>query len=280
MLQLKNFKSQIINVSIGTILFIVMLVNLLPVFYMFILSIKPTHLVFEQPISISFRPTLEVFKEMFTYTKYYKFLINSFLVATTTTVLALIIGSMASFAFVFFSFRGKNTLLFTSLFTRMFPPLATLIPIFFVMSHLGLLDTLQSLIITCTAIHIPLVLLVMRTFFADIPREIQENALLDGCSPFGLFTKIIVPLSLPGLVASGVLVFVLTWNEFLLALVLTSFKAKTAPVAIMAFIETEAKVTWNFVAALGLVIILPAVLFTLIFHKFLIRGLTLGAVKG
>jgi len=277
---LKTFKTRMINVTIGVTLLIVILINLLPMFHMFVLSIKPAKLIFEYPVGFSFKPTLEAYRRLFTFGEYYKFFINSFLVATGATVLSLTIGSLAAFAFVFFPFRGKGALLFASLFTRMYPPVSTIIPIFFIMRYMRLLDTPQALLIVYTGFNIPLALLIMKTFFADIPSAIQESALLDGCSPLGLFVRVVLPLSWPGLIASALLVFVFSWNEFIFALVLTSFRAKTAPVAIMAFIETEAMVRWNTVAALGLVTVLPAVLFTVLLHKFLVRGLTVGAVKG
>lgn len=277
---MQNVKKRIINVVIGLILLIVLFCNLFPLLHMFVLSIKPTQLIFDKPVSLAFKPTLEAYLKLFSFGQYYRFFLNSLLVATSTAGLALVGGSLAAFAFVFFPFRGKGGVLFLCLFTRMYPPVTTLIPVFFAMKYLGLLDTVQALLIVYTAFHIPLVLLIMRAFFADIPNEIQESALLDGCSPLRLFAEIVLPLSWPGLVASGLLVFVLAWNEFLFALVLTSFRAKTAPVAIMSFIETEAEIRWNTVAAFGLVTVLPALSFTVLLHKFLVRGLTMGAVKG
>jgi multiple sugar transport system permease protein len=161
----------------------------------------------------------------------------------------------------------------------MFPPVTTVIPIFVIFYYLKLLDTRIGLIIIFTAFHIPLAMWILRSFFQGIPKEVQESAVLDGCSPLDVLMRIIVPLSIPGLLASGVLTFILTWNEFLFALVLTSFEAKTIPVAIATFVESEGRIQWGSMAALGTIAISPMVVFMVFMHKYLIKGLTAGALR-
>jgi multiple sugar transport system permease protein len=156
----------------------------------------------------------------------------------------------------------------------------TLIPIFLMVQTLRLLDHAVGLILPYVAFQVPLVLLIMRGFFQQVPVELYESASLDGAGTLQLFARIALPLTTPGLVASGVIAFILTWNELLFALVLTSSRARTASVGLATFLETEGAVQWQMVAALGLITIVPVFLFMGFLHRFMVRGLTLGALKG
>jgi len=162
----------------------------------------------------------------------------------------------------------------------MFPPVTTLVPVFLMVKMLGLLDHPLGLILVYVAFEVPLVLLIMRGFFVQVPGELYESASLDGAGTFQLFSRIALPLTMPGLLASGVLSFILTWNELLFALVLTSARARTASVALASFLEAEGSVQWQLVASLGVLTILPVFLFMGAMHRFMVRGLTLGALKG
>jgi multiple sugar transport system permease protein len=212
--------------------------------------------------------------------KFYRFFVNSLIISVAATALALVIGALAAYAFSQWKFRGREGWFFLSLIGRMFPPFTTLIPIYLMVKYARLMDTRIALILIYMAFLLPLILLILREFFAGVPQEICECARIDGCNHRQIFTRIVVPLSINGILAAGVLAFVNAWNEFLFALVLTSFRAKTAPVALGTFVEGEGMIQWGQLGVLGLCTILPTILFMVFMQKFLVRGLTLGALKG
>lgn len=251
-----------------------------PVYYLALTSVKPARMMFERPPRFFFTPSLQAYEKILVEEQYYQFFVNSTIIAVGATVLALIIGSLAAFSFIQWKYRWKEAIFFSSLIGRMFPPVTTLIPVYFMMRTLGLLDTHLSLILVYASFEIPLVLLILRDFFNQVPLEIRECAYLDGCNNFQVFSKIVLPLSINGILAAGVLTFVLSWNEFLFALVLTSFRAKTAPVALATFVENEGMLQWGAMSALGIFTILPVLIFMVFLNKFLIKGLTLGSLKG
>jgi multiple sugar transport system permease protein len=187
---------------------------------------------------------------------------------------------MGAFAFTYYRFPWREGTFFLCILGQMFPPVTTLIPIFLMVQTLRLLDHAVGLILPYVAFQVPLVLLIMRGFFQQVPVELYESASLDGAGTLQLFARIALPLTTPGLVASGVIAFILTWNELLFALVLTSSRARTASVGLATFLETEGAVQWQMVAALGLITIVPVFLFMGFLHRFMVRGLTLGALKG
>ncbi|MBD3306457.1 ABC transporter permease subunit [candidate division KSB3 bacterium] len=271
--------------SVGTVVVILIIVmaviwTLFPLYYLFLTSVKPANALFESPPRLVITPSLETYDKILIQEQFYKFFLNSFLIAVGASLLALAIAAPATFAFTQWEFRGKESLFFTSLIGRMFPPVTTLIPIYLMLKFLQLLDTHLGLILIYAAFLIPLVLLILREFFGQVPKEICECARLDGASSFQVFLRIVLPLSINGLIAAGTLCFVEAWNEFLFALVLTSFTAKTAPVVLATFVENEGMIQWGALAALGVCTVLPTVLFMIFLHKFLIKGLTLGSLKG
>lgn len=262
------------------ILIIIALLVLFPIFYLFLTSIKPKELLFEIPPRFYFKPTFQKYTDLFLKDKYYLYYYNSFVVASISTLFAVTLGALSSFAFISFDFWGKKFWFYLILFTRLYPPVTTLIPVFFIISRLGLLDTKLSLILLYTAFQVPLSMWIMKSFFLGIPKEIKESAILDGCSVGKLFYKIMLPLAKPGLVASGILIFVFNWNEFLFALILTSNNAKTAPVALMSFLESEGMVQWGSASVLGFSTIFPILIIIIFLNRYLIKGLLAGGVKG
>jgi multiple sugar transport system permease protein len=258
----------------------VLLWILFPIIYLALTSVKPGRLLLDVPPRFVFWPSFEQYQKVFYFGSFPLYLWNSIVVATLSTLAAVILGAMAAFAFVNFRFRWKRSLLFSILLTRMFPPVTTLIPVYFVISQLGLVDTKTALFLLYVAFQIPLVAWIMIDFIRQIPKEIQEGAILDGCTTGNLFVRVILPLSTPGLIASGILAFIFNWNELLFALVLTSLDAKTLPVALMAYTESEGMIQWGSVAVTGMVTLLPVVIFFVVLNKFLVKGLMVGAVKG
>jgi multiple sugar transport system permease protein len=225
-------------------------------------------------------PDFGTYQHIFIKEHFYWFFVNSFIISSGATLLALAIGATAAFAFSQWSFRGKEPLFLASMVGRMFPPITTLIPIYLGVKLLNLVDTHLALIMIYASFQVPLILLILRDFFGQVPREITECAYIDGCSSWMVFYRIVLPLAKNGIVAAGILCFVEAWNEFIFALVLTSFKAKTAPVVLATFVENEGSLQWGALAALGVWTVMPTLLFMLFLKKFLIRGLTMGALKG
>jgi multiple sugar transport system permease protein len=260
---------------------IVLLVwTLFPVYYLFITSVKPAKQLFETPPRMITKPTMSTYDDILIQKKFYRFFVNSIIISVAATILALALGSLAAYAFSQWKFRAKEGVFFLSLIGRMFPPFTTLIPIYLMIKYARLMDTHIALILIYVAFLLPLVLLILREFFSNVPVEICECARIDGCNNFQIFLRMVLPLSVNGLLAAGVLCFVNAWNEFLFALILTSFRAKTAPVALGTFVEGEGMIQWGQLGVLGMCTILPTILFMVFMQKFLIRGLTLGALKG
>ena len=253
--------------------------TLSPLYYLFLTSVKSIRTIMERPPRLIVWPSFESYEHILFKEQFYQFFVNSFVIASGATLLALVIGGTAAFAFSHWKFRGKEPLFLASLVGRMFPPITTLIPIYLMVKFANLLDTHLALILIYASFQVPLVLLILRDFFSQVPREISESAYIDGSSPWQVLILIILPLAKSGIVAAGTLCFVEAWNEFIFALVLTSFRAKTAPVVLATYIENEGALQWGVLAALGVWTVMPTLLFMLFLRKFLISGLTLGALK-
>jgi multiple sugar transport system permease protein len=211
--------------------------------------------------------------------KFSLYYLNSFIVATSTTAIGVLLGSMMAFAFERVPFRGKPFAFFLILVPRSFPPVTTIIPIFFVVRMLGMVDQLSTLILFEVAVRLPLVVWLMRGFLRKVPDELIDAAMLDGCGLMRIFFRIVVPLALPGIAAVTILSFIDTWNAFLVPLILTNLKAITAPVAIISYMESDQQLVWGIVAAGGALTILPVLLFALLLRRYLVQGLTDGAIK-
>lgn len=207
-------------------------------------------------------------------------LLNSLVVASVTTLFCLAVASLAAFALAKLELRGKGALLSASLAVSMFPPIATVSPLYLALKEVRLLDTPLGLVIPHTTFALPLALWVLTGFFREIPDELYRAARVDGCTPLSAFRKIMLPLAMPGVATTAILVFIFSWNEFLYALTFTSSPAhRTVPVAISLFAGEHAE-PWGEIAAASVIATLPLVLFTLAFQRRIVAGLTQGAVKG
>jgi multiple sugar transport system permease protein len=273
-------KSPLKTTLIVLVIAVALLWTLFPLYYLFLTSVKSIRIIMERPPRLFvWPPSFEMYERILIKEHFYEFFVNSFIIAAGATLLALAIGGLAAFAFSHWKFRGKEPLFLVSMIGRMFPPITTLVPIYLMVMYAGLLDTYLALILIYASFQVPLVLLILRDFFSQVPREISECAYIDGCTPWQVFIRIILPLAKNGIVAAGILCFVEAWNEFIFALVLTSFKAKTAPVVLATYVENEGTLQWGALAALGVWTVMPTLLFMLFLRKFLIRGLTVGALK-
>jgi multiple sugar transport system permease protein len=167
---------------------------------------------------------------------------------------------------------------FLFLVVRFYPKITTTLPYYVLMRNFHLLDTQLAIIIAHVSITLPFVVWLMLTFFQELPKELEQSAMLDGCSPWQRFSKVVLPLAAPGLGTAAILTAIVSWNEFLIASSLASVKAKTLPVAITSFV-TDKGILWGPMSAMGTVIVIPILIFGLFAQRYLVRGLTLGAVK-
>ena len=260
----------IVTVIFGVILF--------PPVVLFLTSIKTELDALSFPPKWIFKPTLENYTEIFEFSPFTRYLLNSFIVASLNTGVVLVLGSFAAYSLARFKFKGADDIAFWILSVRMMPPVAAIIPIYIIMRNLRLLDTPWSLVITYLTFNLPFAVWMMRSFFREIPREIEESALVDGCSIFRSFRSIALPLVAPGLAATGILTFIFSWNEFLFALILTGSKAVTLPVGITGYMK-ETGINWGYMTAGGALALVPVILFTILAQKHLVKGLTMGAIK-
>jgi multiple sugar transport system permease protein len=207
-------------------------------------------------------------------------MLNSLLVAAGTVAVSLVIGILGGYALARLRFPFRRTTLLGFLVTYMLPPISLIIPLYLLMARLGLLDTKIGLMVVYCSLVTPFTLWTMSNFFGTLPVELEEAARVDGCSRIGALVRIILPLARPGIVATGLFGFLLCWDEFLYALIFTSTdQAKTIPVAIAEFTGRNA-VDFGLIAAAGVLAALPPLLITMVFQRYLLDGLSSGAVKG
>ena len=203
---------------------------------------------------------------------------NSLLAASGSTLLALLLGTPAAYAFARVRFRGARPGMLFLLALRLLPPIATVIPLFLIMRSVGLLDTVSALILAYTTFNLPFIVWMMYSFFLDLPRELEEAALIDGATRLQAFVKVILPLSLPGLAAAAIFSMVLSWNDFIFAVTLTARDAPTLPLMVSGFV-TDLGVSWGIMMAAGSVIVVPVLIFTFFTQRYLLRGVTAGAMR-
>jgi multiple sugar transport system permease protein len=227
-------------------------------------------------------PTLRNYDSIFHNADFTKALRNSAIVAFSTTVLALIVGSFCAYAIARLRFRGKGLLLGLILSITTFPGIAIAAPLFKLWTDINLYNTLIGLIIPYLTFALPLAIYILVSFFREIPRDLEEAAMVDGATHFQAFRKVVLPLAAPGLATAGILTFIFAWNEFLLAITLTSSPAaRTVPVAIAFFTgSTQFEVPLGTISAASVTISIPLILLVLFFQKRIVAGLTAGAVKG
>jgi len=207
------------------------------------------------------------------------YLLNSIIIGVSSTLIALTVGTLAGYAFSRFKVPAGNHLFFYILATRLGPPIAYALPMYFLFSDLGLLNTHLGVSIAHAAFNLVLVVWMMKTFFDEVPVELEEAANLDGCTAAQVFWRISLPLAVPGLVTVAIFVFIFSWNEMLFALMLSAGDSNTLPVMIPSLIQHTGTLRGE-VAAAAVVQTIPVVIFTFVAQRHLLRGLTFGAIKG
>jgi trehalose/maltose transport system permease protein len=251
-----------------------------PYLWQFITSLKPDAELSTLPPILPRNPTFDHYVSIFRGHPFFRIIANSFIVACSTTVISLVVGSLAAFALAKLDVRRKGLILVFVLSVSMFPAIATVSPLYIIIRALGLRDTVFALIITYTSFSLPLTIWILTSFFRSIPHEIYLASRVDGCTVFQSFYRIILPLSAPGLFATAILVFIFSWNEFLFALTFTSTVAsRTIPVGIALFPGLH-EVPWGDIAAASVVVTIPLILLAFAFQRRIVEGLTAGSIKG
>jgi multiple sugar transport system permease protein len=208
------------------------------------------------------------------------FVKNSVVVVGAATLIALIIGTPAAYGFSRLRFRGNENFANTILSMRFMPPIAVAIPLFLMVKGIGLQDSYPGLILPYVAFSLPLVVWIMIGFFDEVPREIDDAALIDGCSRLGILWRVMLPLVRPGLVTAALFAAIFVWNEFLVALyVIDSREYQTISLGAATLVSAQRPIDWNIAAAVGVVTVIPILVFSLLVQRYIVRGLTAGAVK-
>jgi multiple sugar transport system permease protein len=258
---------------------VIVLFALGPYLWMFISSITPeTDLYGEVFRYLPANPSFENYPKIFQKISFARNLRDSLIVATTTMLVGLAISLTASYSFSRFRFRGRNYLMIQFLVINMFPIVLLLIPLFVIMRVLKLIDTYFALIIAYSTFTIPFSTWMMTSFFNAIPKQLDEAALVDGCTRFSAMTRVIVPIAMPGIAATGIYIFITAWNEFLYAAILTGNRVLTIPVALQNLIG-EYNIAWGLLTAGGVISVIPVIVLFFFIQKQLISGMTAGAVK-
>jgi multiple sugar transport system permease protein len=257
---------------------LVLLVLLLPFLWLLQMSFKSNDLILQFPPPLIFTPTLANYTSLWQ-SAFSASFVNSLLSASFSTAFALLFGVPAAYALSKWAGRGKRALSFAILVTRMAPPIAFTIPFFLFYRWIGLLDTVTGLVLIYTSFNLPLVIWMMQPFFETVPASLEEAALVDGAPTRTVFLKIVLPMVAPGIAATAILCFLYAWNDFFFALILTRTNARTAPVAVVNFMNYEGW-EWGKIAAGGSLVMAPVLVFSLAVRRYLVSGLTAGAVKG
>lgn len=266
----------------GFYIFLVVFVFIVmfPFYWEFLTSIKKPDEIFTSFRLYTTDPTLQSYKTIFSVRPFAKYMMNSFVIASVTTILSIVVASLTAYAVARLKFKGKAVVLGLVLSVSMFPPIAIITPIYRFISSMGLRNTYLGLIIPYTAFALPLAVWYLTTFFKEIPFSLEEAAKIDGASPMQAFLQVIAPLAMPGVFTTSILVFIAAWNEYLFALTInTSDQMRTVPVGITMYVG-QYTIPWGEIAAAAVTVTIPLIIMVLIFQKRIISGLTAGAVKG
>jgi trehalose/maltose transport system permease protein len=271
------------NILFWAVVLLIALYTLFPFYWAIVSSLTPASLLFSTPVKyFPTPPSLGAYATVFGNPLFLRAMLNSAFVAGTTVILSLLVGSLGAYALGRLQFRGKTLVRYTILSMTMFPAIAILGSLFTMVRSLGIYNTPWALILTYMTFSLPFTVWVLSNFFQSLPLELEQAAYVDGASTFQTFYMILLPLTAPGLVTTGLLAFISAWNEFLYALTFTvSLEKRTVPVAIALFQgEQQFEIPWGDIMAAAVVVTVPLVVLVLVFQQRLVEGLTAGAVKG
>ena len=265
---------------VGFILLISMVcvIFFFPIFWIFTTALKPASVVMSSPPKVLFTPTLGNFSVVFAKREFSLVSLNSTVIALSATLITIALSFPAAYSLARFKMKHKDTWAFMILSLKMFPGVAVVIPFYIMYNKIGIYDSQLGLIFLYVALNIPLAVWLLLSCIKAVPVALEESALIDGAGPVTVLLRIVLPLSAAGLASVSILTFIMCWNEFFFALVLTGRYARTLPVFLYSFM-TFREIQWGPLMALGAMMTLPAIVFSVFFRKQLIEGLTLGALK-
>jgi multiple sugar transport system permease protein len=269
----------IMRVAKITTLLAIVLITLVPFLLVVMTSLKTKVDSVALPPKWLFTPTLENYIDQLGNEEFFRAALNSLIIASATTLAATIIAVFAGYALARYRFRGQGVFAYSFLLIRAVPPIAFVIPYFMIWRDLDWRDTYQAMIVMYLTLALPLMVWMMRSFFVEIPVEIEEAAQVDGCTKVQAMRHVLIPNVMPGIVAAAGLSFILVWNEFMYALFNTGTETQTLPVQIyqsLGYFETN----WAKLSSAAVVAVIPAVIFVGLTQRFIVRGLSMGAVKG
>lgn len=270
-------KKRLVNVFQIILILIAIFIMLVPILWIFLAAFKNHIDVFQ--LKLLFTPTLENFKAVFA-SPYYlgRKLVNSTIVATITVLIAIPAATAAAYSFSRFRMIGETAMLVTVLATQFVPAVVIILPFFVMFRDLGVLDTRIGLIIVNLAIVMPFAIWMIKGFIDGIPIDTEEAAMVDGSSRIQVILNIVLPMAAPGLLTAGIFCFIISWNEFLFALILTNKDSVTLPIGLALFKAEEGDL-WNLLSAAGIIIMVPMFILALIIRNYFVQGMTMGAVR-
>jgi len=258
------------------IVLIIIIPMIFPFLWMLMSAFKTQVDIISWPPKFMFNPTMVNFYKVFNEQNFLLYLKNSMIVGVASVGFSLLLGLPAAYSIARFHQKRLSVLI---LVARLMPGISFLMPWYIVFSRLGLMDSYTALILSHILIALPVVVWIMSSYFETVPREMEESAMVDGATMQHAFVSIIIPLSVPGIVTSVTLSFIFSWNNFMFSQVLSMEKTRTLPIAVYNFMS-YAEVDWGGVMAAAVAIMTPAIILTMIFQKYVVKGLTMGAVKG
>jgi multiple sugar transport system permease protein len=269
-------KSPLFTFLFFLLIIVILIPMLFPFFWMSMSSFKTQVDIISWPPKFIFKATLQNYQKVFAEQNFLLYLKNSSIVGFTAVFFSLLIGLPAAYSIARF---GQKRLLLVILVARLMPGISYLMPWFIVFSRLHLVDSYVALILSHMLIALPMIVWIMAAYFETIPNELEDSAMVDGATRQRAFLSIILPLSMPGVVTATTLSFIFSWNNFMFSQVLSMEKTKTLPLAVYNFMSYS-EVNWGGVMAAAMSIVTPAIILTMIFQKYVVKGLTAGAVKG
>lgn len=275
-----NTKTRKIHTVLWLVLAVaLMLFSIVPVLWFIMVSFQPKEIAQAGGLTFNFIPSFENYINVFSKMKYFKFIGNSSIICLISTLVVVTLASLAAYGFTRKKTDGTRSMSYWILSNKMFPPIAIVIPVYLMMSKFRMLDSFYAIILVYVAANLPFAVWMLISFFEDIPISLDEACIVDGCTKVQTLRKIIMPLAGPGILSTGIFIFVLTWSEFLMALLLTGTNTKTLPVAIAAFVNDRG-IEWGSMSAAGTILIVPLAVMFYSIQKYLVRGMGFGAVKG
>jgi len=264
---------------LGALIALVVATSLFPYLWMLVSSVKPENIMYATPPVWIFRPTADHYWNAFVTKGFWRNFLNSVIVSVSTTALVVLIGTPAAYSFARFRIRRSDDLFMYILSTRMAPSISLAIPFYLVFASLDLLNTYTGLVFAHLTFNLSFYIWVLRGFFRDVPVELEESSMVDGHTRWQAFTRVTLPLARSGIIAAAIFCFIFSWNEFLFALILGAGDVRTLPIVIPSLMNQRG-VEWGEIAAIASVVILPILLLVFAVQKHIVRGLTMGAVKG